>query len=315
MVEAPSPLLIVGSIALDTVKTPAEEHADLLGGSASYASVAASFFARPQLVGIVGDDFPPDHVAFFERRGIDLAGLQRAAGESFRWSGEYHADMNTRDTRSVALNVFENFTPHLPEAYQQTPFVLLGNIAPALQLHVLDAMTRPRFVVADTMDLWITIARPALLDLLARVDMLILNDGEARMLTDESNLIKAAALIRGFGPRFVAIKKGEHGCLLFGDMGAGDHHGPTEFFSCPAFPLTNLLDPTGAGDCFAGGLVGHLARENPAEVTFETLKRGVVYGSVMASFNVEAFSLERLRTVTETEIADRYETFGRIGRF
>lgn len=315
MAEAPSPLLIVGSIALDTVKTPAEEHADLLGGSASYASVAASFFARPQLVGIVGDDFPPDHVAYFERRGIDLAGLQHAAGPSFRWSGEYHADMNTRDTRSVALNVFENFTPHLPEAYRQTPFVLLGNIAPALQLHVLDAMARPRFVVADTMDLWITIARPALLDLLARVDMLILNDGEARMLTNESNLIEAAALIRGFGPRFVAIKKGEHGCLLFGDLGAGNHHGPSEFFSCPAFPLRSLLDPTGAGDCFAGGLVGHLARENPAEVTFETLKRGVVYGSVMASFNVEAFSLERLRTVTETEVAGRYETFGRIGRF
>ncbi len=315
MAEAPSPLLVVGSIALDTVKTPAEEHADLLGGSASYGSVAASFFARPQLVGIVGDDFPPEHVAFFEQRGVDLAGLQRAAGPSFRWSGEYHADMNTRETRSVALNVFENFTPHLPDAYRQTPFVLLGNIAPALQVHVLDAMARPRFVVADTMDLWITIARPELLDLLARVDMIILNDGEARMLTDETNLIRAAALIRGFGPRFVAIKKGEHGCLLFGDTGAGDHHGPTEFFSCPAFPLANLLDPTGAGDCFAGGLVGYLARENPAEVTFEHLRRGVVYGSVMASFNVEAFSLERLRTVTDAEIAARYEAFGRIGRF
>ena len=318
MAETAPPLLVVGSIALDTVKTPAEEHADLLGGSASYASVAASFFARPQLVGIVGDDFPPAHVTFFERRGVDLAGLQRAAGPSFRWSGEYHADMNTRDTRSVALNVFEHFTPHLPETYTQTPFVLLGNIAPALQLHVLDAMARPRFVVADTMDLWITIARPALMDLLARVDLLILNDGEARMLTDEPNLIKAAALIRGYGPRFVAIKKGEHGCLLFGDpdAGAGDgRHGPAEFFSCPAFPLANLLDPTGAGDCFAGGLVGHLARENPSEVTFGTLRRGVVYGSVMASFNVEAFSLERLRTVTDAEIAARYEALGRMGRF
>lgn len=313
---ASSPLLVVGSIALDTVKTPAEEHTDLLGGSASYGAVSASFFTRPQLVGIVGDDFPETHVGFFEKRGVDLTGLQRAAGPSFRWSGEYLADMNTRETRSVALNVFENFTPHLPDAYRQTPYVLLGNIAPKLQALVLDQMARPRFVVADTMDLWITIARPELLELLARVDLLILNDAEARLLTDEPNLIRAADLIRGFGPRFVAIKKGEHGCLLFGDTGAGDHHGPTEFFSCPAFPLANLLDPTGAGDCFAGGLVGHLARTNePEGVTFEALRRGVVYGSVMASFNVEAFSLERLRNVSDAEIVARYEAFGRIARF
>lgn len=309
-------VLIVGSIALDTVKTPAEEHADLLGGSASYASVSASFFTRPQLVGIVGDDFPEAHVEFFARRGVDLAGLQRVPGASFRWSGEYLADMNTRETRSVALNVFEDFTPHLPEAFRQTPYVLLANIAPKLQSHVLDQMARPKFVVADTMDLWITIARPDLIDLLARVDLLILNDSEARLLTDEPNLIKAAALIRGFGPRFVAIKKGEHGCLLFGDMGAGDHAGPTEFFSCPAYPLANLHDPTGAGDCFAGGLIGHLAQAgDEAEVSFDALRRAVVYGSVLASFNVEAFSLERLRTLTDADVAARFAQFQSMSRF
>ena len=211
------PVLIVGSIALDTVKTPVEEHADLLGGSASYASVSASFFTGAQLVGIVGDDFPEAHVEYFQSRQIDLEGLQRVAGESFRWSGEYMTDMNMRETRSVALNVFEHFTPHLPESYRQTPYVLLANIAPSLQSHVLDQMARPRFVVADTMDLWITIAKEDLMALLERVDLLILNDSEAKLLTGETNLIRAAEMIRGYGPAYVAIKKGEHGCLLFGD--------------------------------------------------------------------------------------------------
>lgn len=303
------PVLIVGSIALDTVKTPVEEHTDLLGGSASYSAVAASFFTDAQLVGIVGDDFPPAHVDYFKSRRIDLEGLQQVAGSSFRWSGEYMTDMNTRETRSVALNVFEHFTPHLPEAYKQTPYVLLANIAPSLQSHVLDQMERPRFVVADTMDLWITIAKQDLMALLARVDLLILNDSEAKMLTDETNLIKAAELIRGYGPAYVAIKKGEHGCLLFGDDQKG------EFFSCPAFPLANLHDPTGAGDCFAGGLVGALAKANEPSVTFEALKTAVVSGSVVASFNVEAFSLERLRSLEAAGIDARYAEFERISRF
>ncbi len=307
------PVLIVGSIALDTVKTPAEEHADLLGGSASYASVSASFFDRAQLVGIVGDDFPKAHVEYFGQRGIDLAGLQQVPGASFRWSGEYMLDMNTRETRSVALNVFEHFTPHLPESYRQTPHVLLANIAPALQSHVLDQMARPRFVVADTMDLWITIARDDLMKLLARVDLLILNDSEAKLLTDEPNLIKAAAMIRDAGPRYVAIKKGEHGCLLFGDPTAG------EFFSCPAYPLANLHDPTGAGDCFAGGFIGHLAKHDAdsaaGSIGFDALRHAVVYGSVLASFNVEAFSLERLRSVTPKDIETRFAEFQRFSRF
>jgi sugar/nucleoside kinase (ribokinase family) len=303
------PVLVVGSIALDTVKTPVEEHADLLGGSASYAAVSASFFTNAELVGVVGDDFPESHVEYFQTRRIDLAGLQRVPGASFRWSGEYMVDMNVRETRSIALNVFEHFMPHLPTVYRQTPYVLLANIAPALQSHVLNQMARPRFVVADTMDLWITIARADLLDLLRRVDLLILNDGEAKLLTDEPNLIKAAQMIRDLGPKYVAIKKGEHGCLLFGDPAAN------EFFSCPAYPLANLHDPTGAGDCFAGGLTGRLARDDAAEISFDQLRQAVVSGSVLASFNVEAFSLERLRSLTSADVDARYAEFQRISHF
>ena len=303
------PVLIVGSIALDTVKTPAAEHADLLGGSASYAAVSASFFTEAQLVGIVGGDFPPAHVEYFRSRQIDLAGLQQVEGESFRWSGEYMTDMNVRETRSVALNVFEHFTPHLPESYHKTRYVLLANIAPSLQSHVLDQMDTPQFAVVDTMDLWITIAKDDLLALLKRVDMVILNDSEAKMLTGETNLIRAAELIRGYGPGYVAIKKGEHGCLLFGDPAKN------EFFSCPAYPLANLHDPTGAGDCFAGGLIGSLAKADEKEITFDALKTAVVSGSVVASFNVEAFSLERLRTLTNADIDARYAEFQRISQF
>lgn len=299
-------VLVVGSIALDTIKTPIEEHADLLGGSASYAAVAASFFAPVNLVGVVGDDFPRAHVELFESRGINLAGLQTVPGRTFRWSGEYMWDLNTRETRSVELNVFETFTPTLPEAYRETPIVLLANIAPGLQHHVLDQARQPRFTIADTMDLWINIAKPELVSLLARVDMLILNDGEARQLTGETSLIRAGKAIQAMGPKFVAIKKGEHGCLLFGQG---------EFFSCPAYPLEDIHDPTGAGDTFAGGLAGFLSRECPGEVTFAALRRAVVYGSVLASFNVEKFSLERLRTVTPADIAERYRLFQALSAF
>ncbi len=299
-------VLVVGSIALDTIKTPLEEHADLLGGSASYAAVAASFFAPVNLVGVVGDDFPRAHVELFERRGIDLAGLQTAAGKTFRWSGEYMWDLNTRETRSVELNVFETFTPTLPETYRATPIVLLANIAPGLQHHVLDQIRAPKFIIADTMDLWINIAKDELISLLARVDMLILNDGEARQLTGDTSLIRAGKAIQAMGPKFVAIKKGEHGCLLFGEG---------EFFSCPAFPLEDIHDPTGAGDTFAGGLAGCLSRFAGGGITFEDLRRAVVYGSVLASYNVEKFSLERLRTVTEDDIAERYRLFQRMSAF
>ncbi len=300
-------VLVVGSIALDTVKTPFEEHADLLGGSASYCSVAASFFSPVNLVGVVGEDFPPQHIEYFKGRGMDLAGLQIAPGKTFRWSGEYMLDMNVRETRSIALNVFEHFNPVLPTGYASTSFVLLGNIGPNLQNHVLDQMERPRFVIADTMDLWINIANEELKRLLARVDLLILNDSEARLLTNQASLIKAGQIIQAMGPKYVALKKGEHGCLLFGQKG--------EFFSCAAYPLEEVNDPTGAGDTFAGGLAGYLASTVTGDVTFADLRKAVVHGSVLASFNVEKFSLERMRTLTQTDIQARYESFRLFSHF
>lgn len=299
-------VLVVGSIALDTVKTPVEEHADLLGGSASYAAVGVSFFSPVNFVGVVGDDFPKEHIQYLRSRNINLDGLQTVPGKTFRWSGEYMWDLNTRETRSVELNVFEHFNPTLPAAYTDTPYVLLANIAPKLQSHVLDQMQKPRFIIADTMDLWINIAKDDLLALLKRVDMLILNDSEARQFTGETSLIKAGAKIRELGPKYVAIKKGEHGCLLFGDG---------KFFSCGAYPLEDIHDPTGAGDTFAGGLAGYLAAQNHGEVTFDTLRKAVVYGSVLASFNVEAFSLERLKTLRQNDIDERYSMFRLMSQF
>ncbi|MFZ9931609.1 MAG: PfkB family carbohydrate kinase [Chthoniobacterales bacterium] len=300
-------VLIVGSIALDDVKTPVEERFDLLGGSASYASVAAGYFSPVNLVAIVGEDFPADHWNFLQKRGINLEGVQRAPGKTFRWSGEYMWDMNTRETRSVALNVFETFSPTLPDHFKSSDFVLLANIAPDLQLQVLDQMEKPKFVIADTMDLWINIAQPALLDLLKRVDMLILNDSEARELTKETSLIKAGKKIQSLGPRIVAVKKGEHGCLLFGENG--------DFFSCPAYPLEDIHDPTGAGDTFAGGLTGYLASRGNHDVSFKTLKTAVVVGSVLASYNVEAFSLERMRSVEQKDILSRFAQFQDLAHF
>src|SRR5436309_2687770 len=299
-------VLVVGSIAIDTVKTPVEEHSDVLGGSASYAALGASFFSPVKLVGIVGHDFPESEFEFWKARQIDTNGVQRVPGKTFRWSGEYAWDMNTRETRSVALNVFEHFRPELPAGYSETEFVLLANIAPALQSHVLDQMKRPRFIVADTMDLWIETTRDDLDALLPRVDLLILNDSEARELTKETSLIKAGRKIRKSGPKYVAIKKGEHGALLFGD---------DEFFSCGAYPLEDIHDPTGAGDTFAGGLGGFLAAHVKGEVTFADLRPAVIYGSVLASFCVEAFSLERLRKLTQDEIIERYQMFKMMSQF
>jgi sugar/nucleoside kinase (ribokinase family) len=299
-------VLIVGSIALDTVKTPVEEHADLLGGSASYAALGASFFSPVKLVGVVGDDFPASEFEFWKARNIDAEGVQRVKGKTFRWSGEYAWDLNTRETKSVALNVFEHFQPTLPDSFRETEFVLLANIAPGLQAHVLDQMTRPRFVVADTMDLWIETTRPELDALIPRLDLLILNDSEARQMTGETSLIKAGRRIRKSGPRFVAIKKGEHGALLFGE---------DDFFSCGAYPLEDIHDPTGAGDTFAGGVAGYLAGTVKGEVGFADLRKAIICGSVLASFNVEKFSLERLRNLTKDEIADRYQMFKAMSQF
>jgi sugar/nucleoside kinase (ribokinase family) len=299
-------VLVVGSIAIDTVKTPVEEHSDLLGGSASYAALAASFFSPVRLVGVIGDDFPSSEFDFWKSRKIDTRGVQRVNGKTFRWSGEYSWDLNTRETRSIDLNVFENFKPVLPKAYRQTDFVLLANIAPSLQAHVLDQMERPRFVVADTMDLWIGTARPDLDALLRRVDLLILNDSEAREMTKETSLIKAGRRIQKMGPAYVAIKKGEHGALLFGQE--------DQFFSCGAYPLEDIHDPTGAGDTFAGGMAGFLAG-TVKRVHFNDLRKAMIYGSVLASFCVEAFSLERLRSLSMEEVAKRYETFKLMSQF
>jgi sugar/nucleoside kinase (ribokinase family) len=298
-------VLVVGSIALDTVKTPVEEHSDLLGGSASYAALAASFFSPVKLVGVVGDDFPESEFVFWKSRRIDSAGVQRVHGKTFRWSGEYSWDLNTRKTRSIALNVFEHFKPELPESYRKADFVLLANIAPSLQSHVLDQMKRPRFVAADTMDLWIETTRKDLDALLPRIDLLILNDSEAREITKETSLIKAGRQIRKMGPGYVAIKKGEHGALLFGQ---------DEFFSCGAYPLEDIHDPTGAGDTFAGGIAGYLAG-TVSSVHFTGLRKAMIYGSVLASFCVEAFSLERLRTLSMVEITERYEMFKLMSQF
>jgi sugar/nucleoside kinase (ribokinase family) len=299
-------VLVVGSIGIDSIKTQLEERRDVLGGAASYASIGASFFAPVKLVGIVGSDFPQEYIDLFKSRGIALDGLQIADGQTFRWSGEYEWDMNRRKTLSLALNVFEKFTPRLPETYKKIPIILLGNISPVLQNHVLDQVEDPRFVVADTMDLWIATTRPELLNLLKRVDLLVLNDSEARQLTEETSLIKAGRNILRLGPRYVAIKKGEHGCLLLSQ---------DRFFSCGAFPLEDIHDPTGAGDTFAGGFAGYLASLKKGSFEFDDLKKAVVYGSLMASFCVESFSLDRIKTLSRKEIDERYELFRLMSHF
>ena len=294
------PVLVVGSIALDDIKTPTSQHHQLLGGSASYAAVAASFFGPVNLVGVVGDDFPPEHKQLYVDRKIDITGLEVAAGKTFCWSGEYEVNMNNRKTLSVALNVFEKFEPKLPEAYRETPYVLLGNIAPSLQRMVCKQIKKPKFVVADTMDLWIGMARADLLELLKEVDMLILNDSEAKQLTEEDNLIVAGKKIIALGPKYVAVKKGEHGCLLFGR--------DNEFFSVGAFPLETIHDPTGAGDCFAGGFIGHIARTD--DISFANLKEAVIQGTLVASYCCEDFSLRRIQKLTADEIVARRKAFG-----
>ena len=296
-------LLILGSVALDAVKTPFEEHEDLFGGTASYATISASFFVRPSLVAIIGDDFPKQYLEDLKQRNIDLTGLQIVPGKTFRWSGEYFDNMNNRKTHLTELNVFADFIPVLPEVYRKLPFILLSNIGPDLQLHVLDQLEDPRFVIADTMNLWINIARPDLMKLLARIDLLSINDSEARELTGENNLVKAGEILRSMGPKYVAIKKGEHGCYLFG---------PDQFFSCPSFPLEEIKDPTGAGDAFAGGLAGYLtdhcdAAAQQGGITFEILRQAVIYGSVMASFAIESFGPDRLRAVTKNDIEKRVQ--------
>src|SRR5580692_8074467 len=274
-------LLIIGSTALDSIKTPKAENPRLLGGSASHASVAASFFAPVKLVGVVGEDFPKKYIQLYRRHEIDLEGLQILPGKTFHWSGEYEVNMNNRRTLATELGVFETFNPILPEAYQNSSFVLLANIAPALQSHVLSQMRRPKFVVADTMDLWLNIALADLLKLLKTVDGFVLNDSEARQLTKDDNLLSALKKIHKLGPKYVIIKKGEHGAILSTRKG---------LFVAPAYPLHRVVDPTGAGDSFVGGMMGYLSTARGS--VDDNLRRAMIYGSVVASFCCEGFGLK-----------------------
>jgi cytidine kinase len=297
-------VLIVGSTALDSIKTPKAANPRLLGGSASHAAVAASFFGPVNLVGVVGDDFPQRYIRLYRRHGIDLEGLQRLPGKTFHWSGEYEANMNKRRTLLTELGVFETFNPTLPPAYQSAPFVLLANIAPALQLHVLDQMRSPRFVAADTMDLWLNVALPDLLKLVKRLDAFVLNDSEAHMLTGEDNVFVALKKIHRLGPTYVVIKQGSHGSILSGPQG---------LFLCPAYPLQKVVDPTGAGDSFVGGMMGYLAAaKGPVD---NHIRRAMIYGSVVASFCCEGFGVRQTTRVTRAKINERVKELERLTRF
>lgn len=292
-------LLVVGSVALDTVQTPFGCVQDVLGGSATYFSYSASFFTRVRLVAAIGEDFPAEHTALLRDRGVDVSGLQPAHGRTFRWSGEYGYDLNEARTLDTQLNVFANFRPALGDGFKTTPYVFLANIDPELQLEVVRQMaTRPRLVALDTMNFWIQGKRAALGRVLEEVDVVTINDGEARQLAGEPNLVKAARAIAGMGPKTVVVKRGEYGALMVSD-GA--------FFVVPAYPLESVYDPTGAGDTFAGGFMGYLASQD--RLDRPTMRRAMVYGSVMASFTVEDFSLRRLTRLTPEEIKERYEAF------
>jgi sugar/nucleoside kinase (ribokinase family) len=297
-------LLAVGSVALDSLETPFGRREDVLGGSASYFSTCASFFTAPRLVAVVGEDFPEEHVRFLASRGIDLAGLSRRPGRTFRWKGRYEFDLNTAHTLDTQLNVFAEFRPELSEANRDSEYVFLGNIDPDLQRSVLDQVRAPRFVACDTMNFWITSKRESLLRTLKRVDLLFVNDAEARQLAGEHNVVQAARKILGFGPRAVVVKRGEYGALFF----SGE-----EVFAASAYPLPAVFDPTGAGDSFAGGFMGYLARSRRED--HATMRRAIVLGSVLASFTVEQFSLDRLRTLAPEEITERYAEARRLAHF
>ena len=297
-------VLIVGTTALDSIKTPNAENPRLLGGSASHAAVAASFFSPVKLVGGVGEDFPKKYIELYRRHKIDLAGLQILPGKTFHWSGEYELNMNNRRTLLTELGVIETFSPVLPASYQNSQFVLLGNIAPALQHRVLDQMKKPKFVVADSMDLWLNIALDDLLKLLPRIDGFVLNDSEAHQFTKEDNVFAALKKIHALGPKYVIIKKGSHGSVL---------SGPKGFFICPAYPLHKVCDPTGAGDSFVGGMIGFLATAKGA--IDANIRRAMIYGSVTASFCCEGFGLTRTTKIKRTDIEKRVKELEKLTKF
>ena len=288
----------MGSVAFDSVKTPYGEAEESIGGSATYFSAAASFYTPVDIVAVVGRDFPRESLQFLSERHVDLSGLEVADGQTFRWAGEYEPNMNDRQTLDTQLNVFADFHPNLTDRHREQPFVFLANIDPELQGSVLHQTIHPKLIVCDTMDFWISGKREALLETLTKVDVLIINDSEARELVDDYNLARAANQILDLGPRAVVIKRGEHGATLITNG---------NYFSVPAFPVLTVIDPTGAGDSFAGGFVGYLAKSQDTSDT--GLKNAMVHGSVMASFNVEDFSIRRLESLTQHEIDLRYERF------
>ena len=297
-------ILVVGSVALDSVETPFGKAEDVLGGSGTFFSASASHLTQVQLVGVVGSDYPVDKLRALEARGVDLAGIEAAEGESFRWRGRYRHDLNSAETLETRLGVFSHFRPKIPAQFRSAPFVFLANIDPRLQLQVLDQVERPKLVACDTMNFWIESRRPDLVELLGRVDLITLNDGEARQLTDCTNLVQAARWIMSKGPRYVIIKKGEHGALMFTR---------DSIFFAPAFPLESVFDPTGAGDSFAGGFIGYLAATG--DLSEANMRRAVIYGSAMGSFAVESFSIDRLMTLTRADIDRRVDEFRQLVAF
>jgi sugar/nucleoside kinase (ribokinase family) len=297
-------VLVVGSVALDSVETPFGKADDVLGGSATFFSASASHLTDVQVVGVVGDDYPMDRLRQLAERHVDLGGIEQVRGSSFRWRGRYRHDLNSAETLETHLGVFSHFEPKIPARFARPDFLFLANIDPRLQLAVLKQVERPQLVACDTMNFWIESRRPELVELLGHVDLLTLNDAEARQLTEEANLVKAARWIMKHGPKRVVIKKGEHGAFLF--------HGDNIFFA-PAYPLESVFDPTGAGDSFAGGFIGYLARTG--DLGEASMRRAVIYGSAMGSFAVEKFSIERLMTVTNREIEERVHEFKRLVTF
>jgi sugar/nucleoside kinase (ribokinase family) len=297
-------ILVVGSVALDSVKTPFGEVHEALGGSAVYFSLSASYFSPVHLVAVVGKDFPAAYIDLLKRKGVDTRGLQVREGRTFRWKGEYGYDLNNRTTHFTHLNVFENFKPHLPQDYKKCKFIFLGNIDPVLQQRVLSQIKNPRLTACDSMDFWIENKKDALLKVLKKVDIFIINDSEARELSGEANLVKAARKIYSLGPKIIIIKRGEHGALMYFK---------NSFFWAPAYLLDSVYDPTGSGDTFAGGFLGYLAACN--KVNESNLKKAVIYASVLASFNVEDFSVNRLKNLSVKRIKDRYKEFVKLTKF
>lgn len=299
-------LLVVGTMAYDAVKTPFGQRDWALGGSATYFSMSASFFTKVNLSAVIGADFAAEDLSLLEKRGVDTAGVHRSSGKSFHWKGEYGFDLNEAKTLETHLNVLLEFDPKLPEQYKDSQYLFLANIDPKLQRKVMDQVKKPKLIACDTMNYWIQSAREELIKTLARVDILIINEGEARQLAETHNLVKAAAVIRGMGVKTVIIKRGEYGALLF--------HGG-EIFAAPAYPLEEVFDPTGAGDTFAGGFMGHLARLGDGKLTETRLRQAMIMGSVMASFTVERFSVERLKELDRKDIADRFNRFKNLTHF